>query len=57
MWSCRVLKMKAARGAGLWAILAGLNSNTRSELARPSMGQDMYKGQRTEIDFINGVIT
>jgi len=37
-------------------ILAGLRSNTRSELARPSMGQDMLKGRRTEIDFINGVI-
>jgi 2-dehydropantoate 2-reductase len=37
-------------------ILASVNSNTRSELARPSMGQDMYKGRRTEIDFINGVI-
>jgi 2-dehydropantoate 2-reductase len=38
------------------AVLAGLNSNTRSEFARPSMGQDMLKGRRTEIDFINGVI-
>jgi 2-dehydropantoate 2-reductase len=38
------------------AILAALNSNTRSDLARPSMGQDMLKGRRTEIDFINGVI-
>src|SRR6202007_951742 len=37
-------------------ILAGLRSNTRSELARPSMGQDMLKGRRTEIDYINGVI-
>src|SRR5215831_8812748 len=37
-------------------ILAALQSNTRSELARPSMGQDMLKGRRTEIDFINGVI-
>jgi len=37
-------------------IVAGLRSNTRSELARPSMGQDMLKGRRTEIDFINGVI-
>jgi 2-dehydropantoate 2-reductase len=37
-------------------ILAGLNSNTRSDLARPSMGQDMLKGRRTEIDFINGLI-
>jgi 2-dehydropantoate 2-reductase len=38
------------------AILAALQSNTRSELARPSMGQDMLKGRRTEIDFINGLI-
>ncbi len=38
------------------AILAALRSNTRSDLARPSMGQDMHKGRRTEIDFINGVI-
>ena len=37
-------------------ILAGLQSNTRSEVARPSMGQDMLKGRRTEIDFINGLI-
>jgi 2-dehydropantoate 2-reductase len=37
-------------------ILAGLNSNTRSDLARPSMGQDMRKGRRTEIDYINGLI-
>jgi 2-dehydropantoate 2-reductase len=38
-------------------IFAGLQSNTRSELARPSLGQDMLQGRRTEIDFINGVIT
>jgi 2-dehydropantoate 2-reductase len=37
-------------------ILAALGSNTRSDLARPSMGQDMLKGRRTEIDFINGLI-
>lgn len=37
-------------------ILAGTNSATRSEHQRPSMGQDMMKGRRTEIDFINGVI-
>jgi 2-dehydropantoate 2-reductase len=37
-------------------ILAALNSNTRSDLARPSMGQDMRKGRRTEIDYINGLI-
>ena len=36
--------------------LGWLNSNTRSDLARPSMGPDMLKGRRTEIDFINGVI-
>src|SRR5947207_5653541 len=32
------------------------NSQQRSEHQRPSMGQDMLKGRRTEIDFINGVI-
>jgi 2-dehydropantoate 2-reductase len=37
-------------------ILAEANSNTRSDMQRPSMGQDMLKGRRTEIDFINGVI-
>ena len=38
------------------AILAEAGSNTRSDLQRPSMGQDMLKGRRTEIDFINGLI-
>jgi len=28
MWSCRVLKMKAARGAGLSAILARASSKS-----------------------------
>ncbi|HEV2300333.1 MAG TPA: 2-dehydropantoate 2-reductase [Stellaceae bacterium] len=37
-------------------ILAAANSNTRSDTQRPSMGQDMLKGRRTEIDFINGLI-
>jgi 2-dehydropantoate 2-reductase len=37
-------------------ILAEAGSNTRSDTQRPSMGQDMLKGRRTEIDFINGVI-
>ncbi|MBV9829609.1 MAG: 2-dehydropantoate 2-reductase [Alphaproteobacteria bacterium] len=32
------------------------NSQRRSEQQRPSMGQDMQKGRRTEIDFINGLI-
>ena len=30
--------------------------DTRSEMQRPSMGQDMMKGRRTEIDFMNGFI-
>jgi 2-dehydropantoate 2-reductase len=38
------------------AIVAAATSNTRSDLQRPSMGQDMLKGRRTEIDFINGLI-
>ena len=37
-------------------LLAGSNSSGRSDLQRPSMGQDMMKGRRTEIDFINGFI-
>ncbi|MCW3475628.1 ketopantoate reductase family protein [Limobrevibacterium gyesilva] len=37
-------------------MLAGTNSGVRSELQRPSMGQDMLKGRRTEIDFMNGFI-
>ena len=37
-------------------MLALRNSQGRSEAQRPSMGQDMMKGRRTEIDFINGVI-
>ena len=37
-------------------ILAAAGANTRSAEQRPSMGQDMRKGRRTEIDFINGLI-
>ena len=37
-------------------MLALRNSQQRSEHQRPSMGQDMMKGRRTEIDYINGVI-
>jgi 2-dehydropantoate 2-reductase len=37
-------------------MLAGSNSSGRSELQRPSMGQDMVKGRRTEIDYLNGFI-
>lgn len=35
---------------------AGSNAGGRSDLQRPSMGQDMLKGRRTEIDYINGFI-
>jgi 2-dehydropantoate 2-reductase len=35
-------------------LLGLLNTGGRSALQRPSMGQDMLKGRRTEIDFING---
>ena len=27
-----------------------------SDTARPSMGQDMIKGRRTEIEFLNGLV-
>ena len=37
-------------------MMAGSNSGARSDLQRPSMGQDMLKGRRTEIDFMNGFI-
>jgi 2-dehydropantoate 2-reductase len=37
-------------------MIALRNTQQRSEHQRPSMGQDMQKGRRTEIDFINGVI-
>ena len=37
-------------------MIAGSNSGARSDLQRPSMGQDMLKGRRTEIDFMNGFI-
>ena len=37
-------------------LLAMSNSGVRSDLQRPSMGQDMRKGRRTEIDFLNGFI-
>lgn len=36
-------------------LIAGTNDG-RSELQRPSMGQDMMKGRRTEIDYINGLV-
>ena len=38
-------------------ILAGTNANARSDDQRPSMAQDIRKGRRTEIEFMNGFIT
>ncbi len=37
-------------------MVAASNSGARSDAQRPSMGQDMLKGRRTEIDFMNGFI-
>ncbi|MEZ5853844.1 MAG: 2-dehydropantoate 2-reductase [Hyphomicrobiaceae bacterium] len=37
-------------------ILAGTTGAARSDLQRPSMAQDIHKGRRTEIDFMNGYI-
>jgi 2-dehydropantoate 2-reductase len=37
-------------------MLGGSNAEARSDLQRPSMGQDMLKGRRTEIALINGFI-
>jgi len=37
-------------------MLALRNSQQRSEHQRPSMGQDMQKGRRTEIEFLNGFV-
>ena len=31
-------------------------ANSRSDAQRPSMGQDISKGRRTEIDDINGLV-
>ncbi len=37
-------------------MLAGTTGTARSDLQRPSMAQDIAKGRRTEIDFMNGYI-
>jgi 2-dehydropantoate 2-reductase len=37
-------------------LLHGTKSAARSNDQRPSMGQDIQKGRRTEIDFLNGLI-
>lgn len=38
------------------ALLSGTRSSARSNDQRPSMAQDIQKGRRTEIDFLNGLI-
>ena len=38
------------------ALLRGTKSSARSNDQRPSMAQDIQKGRRTEIDFLNGLI-
>jgi len=37
-------------------LIAGSNTAERSDLQRPSMAQDIAKGRRTEIEFMNGFI-
>lgn len=37
-------------------MIAGTKGTARSDLQRPSMAQDIAKGRRTEIDFMNGYI-
>ena len=32
------------------------SATKRAETMRPSMGQDIHKGRRTEVDFINGLV-
>jgi 2-dehydropantoate 2-reductase len=38
------------------ALIDGTKSSARSNDQRPSMAQDIQKGRRTEIDFLNGLI-
>jgi 2-dehydropantoate 2-reductase len=38
------------------ALIRGTRTSTRSNDQRPSMAQDIQKGRRTEIDFLNGLI-
>jgi 2-dehydropantoate 2-reductase len=56
----RLARAMEGDGAALAEIeavmIAGSNSGARSDLQRPSMGQDMLKGRRTEIEFLNGFI-
>ena len=47
---------RAALAAIEALLLDGTKSTARSDLQRPSMAQDMAKGRRTEIEFMNGLI-
>ena len=38
------------------SLTKNLGANPRGEIQRPSMAQDILKGRRTEIDFMNGAI-
>jgi 2-dehydropantoate 2-reductase len=38
------------------ALIQGTRSSARSNDQRPSMAQDIQKGRRTEVDFLNGLI-
>jgi 2-dehydropantoate 2-reductase len=38
------------------ALIRGTKASARSNDQRPSMAQDIQKGRRTEIDFLNGLI-
>ena len=42
--------------AEIEAVMVAGTNDGKSELQRPSMGQDMLKGRRTEIDYINGFV-
>ena len=56
-----VLALAAEGNSGAMAEIEGLmttsaHANPRGDMQRPSMAQDIGKGRRTEIDFMNGFI-
>jgi 2-dehydropantoate 2-reductase len=53
-WLAGVEQGGAARGELEEAMQA--SAERRAETMRPSMGQDIQKGRRTEVDFINGLV-
>lgn len=49
----------ATEGGGMrrdLEVLMEAQAEKRAETMRPSMGQDIFKGRRTEVDFINGLV-